>query len=340
MPKEEWKDGKQEKVEGEETVNQASALWTRGEERHQRRAVQGVLQARRPRLRRSAGLEPRARRGPAGVHAPAVPPVAGAVRPVGPQRPPRHQALRAPRLHHGRRRAAAAGVPALRPRRRRFERSAAQHLARDPAGVEGHRGDPRRLHAQGARPARGAGGERQGEVRAILGRLRHRAEGRHRRGLRQQGPHRRPAALRLDPRRYGRPDRVARRVRRPHEGRAGQDLLRDGRDVQRREEQPAPRGVPQEGHRSAAALRPRRRVGRGSRHRIRRQGAGLRRQGRSRSRSARGRSREEGTGAGGHRALRSRRPHQGEPRRARQGGPRDASADGIAGLPRRRTCTT
>jgi molecular chaperone HtpG len=30
MPKEEWKDGRQEKVEGEETVNQASALWTRG----------------------------------------------------------------------------------------------------------------------------------------------------------------------------------------------------------------------------------------------------------------------------------------------------------------------
>jgi molecular chaperone HtpG len=30
MPKEEWKDGKQQKVEGEETVNQASALWTRG----------------------------------------------------------------------------------------------------------------------------------------------------------------------------------------------------------------------------------------------------------------------------------------------------------------------
>ena len=29
MPKEEWKDGKQEKVEGDETVNQASALWAR-----------------------------------------------------------------------------------------------------------------------------------------------------------------------------------------------------------------------------------------------------------------------------------------------------------------------
>jgi molecular chaperone HtpG len=30
MPKEEWKDGKQEKLADEETVNQASALWTRG----------------------------------------------------------------------------------------------------------------------------------------------------------------------------------------------------------------------------------------------------------------------------------------------------------------------
>ncbi len=97
-------------------------------------------------------------------------------------------------------------------------------------------------------------------------------------------------------------DGVARRLPRPHEGGTGQDLLRDGRDVQRREEQPAPRGVPQEGHRSAAAVGPRRRVGRGPRHGVRRQGAGLGGQGRSRSRRARGRGREEGTGAGGHRA--------------------------------------
>ena len=49
-----------------------------------------------------------------------------------------------------------AGVSALRPRRRRFERPAAQRVARDPAGIEGHRGDPRRLHAESARPAGGA----------------------------------------------------------------------------------------------------------------------------------------------------------------------------------------
>ncbi len=67
------------------------------------------------------------------------------------------------------------------------------------------------------------------------------------------------------------------------------------------------------------------------------QGAGLGRQGRSRPGHARGRSREEGAGAG-------RRPSspdlvatdQGKPRRARQGGPRDASADGVARLPRLR----
>ena len=125
-------------------------------------------------------------------------PGARAVRPLGPRRAPRDQALRAARLHHGRRRAAAARVPALRARRRRLERPAAQRLARDPAGIEGHRGDPRRLHAQGARAARGARGERQGEVREVLERVRHGAEGGRRRGLRQQGAHREAAALRLD----------------------------------------------------------------------------------------------------------------------------------------------
>ena len=68
MPKEEWKDGKQEKVAGDETVNQASALWARAKERHHRRGVQGVLQARRPRLRGPARLGARAGRGAPGVH--------------------------------------------------------------------------------------------------------------------------------------------------------------------------------------------------------------------------------------------------------------------------------
>ena len=55
--------------------------------------------------------------------------------------------------------------------------------------------------------------------------------------------------------------RVARRLRRAHEAGAGEDLLRHRRDLRRGEEQPAPRSLPQEGRRSAAAVRPRRRVG-------------------------------------------------------------------------------
>ena len=89
------------KLAEEETVNQASALWARPKSEITRRAVQGVLQACRPRLRRSAGVDPRARRGPPGVHAAALHSRARAVRPVGPQCSPRHQALRAPRVHHG-----------------------------------------------------------------------------------------------------------------------------------------------------------------------------------------------------------------------------------------------
>ena len=59
-------------------------------------------------------------------------------------------------------------------------------------------------------------------------------------------------------------------------------------------------------------------------------------EGRPRSRRARGRGGEEGTGARSDRARRSPRPHQGEPGRARQGCPRHASADRVAGVPRRR----
>ena len=154
----------------DETVNQAQRPLGARQGRHHRRGVQGVLQARRPRLRGSARLGARARRGAPGIHAAPLRPVARAVRPLGPQRAPRREALRAPRLHHGRRGAAAARVPALRARRGRLQRPAAQRLARDPAGVEGHRGDPRRLHEEGARPARGPRRGREGEVRRPSGR--------------------------------------------------------------------------------------------------------------------------------------------------------------------------
>ena len=145
------------------------------------------------------------------------------------------------------------------------------------------------------------------------------------------------AALRLDARRYRRRDRVAGRLHRPHEGRAGQDLLRDRRDVQRREEQPASRGVPQEGHRGAAAVRPRRRVGREPPDRVRRQAARRRspRAGSisasSRTRPRRRRQEQEASELKG-----SDRADQGEPRRARQGSPRHAPPDRVARLPGRR----
>ena len=180
MKKEEWKDGKQEKRAEEETVNQASALWARPrtditDEQYKEFYKHVGHDFEDPLAWTHARVEGRQEF----THLLYVP-ARRAVRPVGPRCAPRHQALRAPRVHHGRRRAADAVVPALRPRRRRFERPAAQRFARDPAGVEGHRGDPRRLHAQGARAARRARDERQGEVREVLGRLRQGAEGRRR----------------------------------------------------------------------------------------------------------------------------------------------------------------
>ena len=115
-------------------------------------------------------------------------PAQGAVRPVGPRQARRHQALRQARLHHGRRRAADAGVPALRPRRDRLERPAAQRLARDPAGSRATSKAIREGVDQArAGAARGSGRQRrrrEGQVRDVLEGVRPRAQGRHRRGSR------------------------------------------------------------------------------------------------------------------------------------------------------------
>ena len=82
----------------------------------------------------------------------------------------RHQALRAPRLHHGRRRAADAAIPALRARGDRLVRPAAQRLARNPPALAGHRGDPRRFGEEGAGPAGRPGREPAGGLRRASGR--------------------------------------------------------------------------------------------------------------------------------------------------------------------------
>ena len=104
-------------------------------------------------------------------------------------------------------------------------RPAAQREPRAAAGKPRREGDPRRLDQARAVDARGAGRQRErreGQVRRVLERVRRRAEGRRRRGPRQPGAAGQAAALRVDARRRG---RVVRRLRRPHEGRPGGDLL-------------------------------------------------------------------------------------------------------------------
>ena len=73
-------------------------------------------------------------------------PSQGAVRPVEPREGRGRQALRQARLHHGRRRGAAADLPALRQGRDRLGRPAAQREPRAAAGKPRREGDPRRQH--------------------------------------------------------------------------------------------------------------------------------------------------------------------------------------------------
>ena len=67
-------------------------------------------------------------------------PGARALRPVAARGGARTEAVRAARVHHGRRRAVPAAVPALHQGRGRFERSAAERLARAAAAGAGSRG--------------------------------------------------------------------------------------------------------------------------------------------------------------------------------------------------------
>ena len=137
MKKEQWDAQGQATSTGEdEQVNQASALWARPKSEITDEQYQEFYKHVAPRLRAAARLDAREGRGPPGVHAALLHTCQPrALRSVGPRTSPRHQALRPPRVHHGRRRAAAAGLPALRARHRRLERSAAERLARDPAAV-------------------------------------------------------------------------------------------------------------------------------------------------------------------------------------------------------------
>ena len=136
MKKEEWIAEKAETVLKDEweTVNKAAALWTRPKSDITDAQYQEFYKQISLRQRRAAGLHPQPRRGPQRVHATALHPGQGAVRPVEPRQARRRQALRQARLHHGRRRGPDAGVPALRQGRDRQRRPAAERQPRVAAG--------------------------------------------------------------------------------------------------------------------------------------------------------------------------------------------------------------
>ena len=197
MRKEKWDADARAQVmtDEEEQVNQASALWARPKIGDHRRAVPRVLQARRARRRGAAGVQPCQSRRPPGVHPAALHPRPRAVRPVGSRTSPRHQAVRPSCLHHGRRQAAHAGVPPVRPGHHRLERPAAERVARNPAAVACRRNDSRGVGQARARTARRPRGQPSGEVRHLLEGVRPRLQGRHRRGCREQGSRRGAAAI-------------------------------------------------------------------------------------------------------------------------------------------------
>ena len=171
----------------------------RAQERDHRRGVQRVLQAHRRTSSPTRWPACTARmEGKLRVHPAALHPLQRALRPVEPRQPPRRQALRAPRLHHGRRRAADAALPALRARRDRLQRPAAERLARDPAAAAGSSrrsatAPPRRCSACCKELAT----DDAEKYATVLEGVRRGPQGGRGRGPRQPGGHRQAAALHL-----------------------------------------------------------------------------------------------------------------------------------------------
>ncbi len=222
-------------------------------------------------------------------------PAQGAVRPVEPRQARRREAVRQARLHHGRRRA-------LMPVYLRFvkgvidsSRPAAQRLARAAAGKPRREGDPRRLDQARAVDARRPGRQRGRAPRRTstptfwkeFGAVLKEGIGEDHANRERLAKLLRFASTHADGRR-----RTSRWPTTSARMKEGQEAIYyvTADTLARREEQPAARDLPQEGHRGAAADRPRRRVGAVAPERVRRQAAAERRQGRP-STSARCRTR-------------------------------------------------
>ena len=223
----------------------------------------------------------------------------------------------------------AAGVPALRARRGRFQRPAAQRVARNPAGIARRRGDQERLRQTRARPARGSRREPEGEIRDVLERIRQGAEGRLRRRSGQSRQARAAAALRIDAHGQRGAGRRAGRLRGAHEGRPEGDLLRDRRDASPR--RPTARISKSSARKASKCCCCRTASTNGcvvGADRVRRQAAALGGQGRARSgRAGRrsGKKAQQEKEAG--RVEAARRAHRQGAGRAGQGSARDVPAD-------------
>ena len=246
----------------------------------------------------------------------------------------RRQAVRAARVHHGRRRAAAcrrtcascaawstrADLPLnVRAKSCRRARTSKAIRAGCTKRVLAHAGGPGREPARTSTPSSGRNSAR--------------AQGRRRRGpspTRNASPSccasRPPTTTREQACRS--PTTSARMK----EGQ-DEDLLRHRRHLRRRQEQPAPGGVPQEGHRGAAAGRPRRRMAAVATCTSSRASRCKPWPGRRRSGQAPGRGREERRRGGGRSVQAPARAAQGSAEGPGQGRARDLAPGRFARLP-------
>ena len=229
-----------------------------------RRGLPGLLQVARPRFQRSRwrGRHNRVEGSQSFttlLYVPSQPPfdlmMGGARRAQGPE------ALHQARVHDGRGRGTAAELPALRARRGGCRRPAAQRQPRNAAAQPPARADQVRLRQARAGPDREAGEGRAGEVRHLLQGLRQHAQGRHRRGSATTASAS-PSCCASPPPRARAPtqdvsldDYIGRMAVGP-----GRDLVHHRRQLRRRRRQPAAGSVQGQGHRSAADVRPHRRM--------------------------------------------------------------------------------